>query len=173
MTPGMKFFFSRIFPFIFIAVGAGVLFFGVRGLIRAKASMNWPEVPGTVVSSRVDRQHSTNSDGRSSTTYHAEINYRYTVAGTTYHGSRVAYGDYGSSSSSHARKIVNRYPEGKKVTVRYMPEDPEECLLESGMKAQSWFMPVFGLVFFVIGCIMAVKLPGAMARQQEMAERAM
>ena len=159
MSPRMKFFFSRIFPLIFVVVGAIVLFFGVRGLIRANASVDWPTAQGKVIACSVES--SSDDDG---TTYHAEILYEFSVDGTTFNGNRVAYGDYGSSSPSHARSIVNRYPKGKSVTVCYMPEDPEECLLEPGLKAQSWFPPGFGLIFFVIGSLMLVFLPKLMRK---------
>lgn len=169
MTPGMKIFFSRIFPLIFVVVGASVAFFGIRGLVRAKTSLNWPSTQGKVVESSVERQRSSGSNG-SSTTYHAEILYEFTVDGTTFNGDRVAYGDYGSSSPSHARRIVNHYPKGKSVTVHYMPSNPEECLLEPGIKGQSFFLPGFGLIFFTVGSLMAIFLPRVM-RKQEITEQ--
>jgi len=165
MSPGMKFCFSRIFPLPFLLIGAGVGFFGFRGLIRARVSVDWPSTQGTVVASSVERHRSTGSEGRSSTTYHAEILYEFSVDGTAFNGDRVAYGDYGSSSSSHARRIVTRYPEGKSVTVYYMPENPEECLLELGLKAQSWFLFGFGTLCFVVGTFMTIYLPRAMKKQ--------
>ncbi|KKL50012.1 hypothetical protein LCGC14_2309750 [marine sediment metagenome] len=164
MSPGMRSFFSRILPLLFVVVGAGAGFFGIRGLIRARASADWPTAEGKVVASSVERHRNTGSRG-SSTTYHAEILYEFSVEGTTFNGDRVAYGDYGSGNSSHARRIVNRYPKGKSVTVYYMPDNPEECLLESGLKAQSWFLPGFGLLFFTVGSVMAVYLPRAMRKR--------
>ncbi len=169
MSPGMKFFFSRIFPLIFIVVGGSVLFVGLRGLVRAKASVDWPNTQGEIVESSVDRRRSSGSNG-SSTTYHAEILYEFSVDGTTFNGSRVAYGDYGSSNPSHARRIVNNYPEGKRVTVYYMPGNPEESLLEPGVQAKTWFVPGFGLIFFTAGSLMAAFLPKAI-RKQEITEQ--
>ena len=118
--------------------------------------MDWPGTPGKVIESSVGRRRSSGSNGGSSTTYHAEILYEFTVESTKFNGNRVAYGDYGSSNPSHARRVVNRYPKGKNVTVHYMPGNPEECLLEPGLKGQSWFLPGVGLIFFVVGSGMAV-----------------
>ena len=166
----MKFFFSRIFPLIFIVAGATTAYFGVRGLIRARASVDWPTAEGKVVESSLETHRSEDSDSDStSTTYHAEILYEFSVEGTTFNGNRVAYGDYGSSNPSHARRVVNRYPEGEDVTVYYQPGNPEEALLEPGLKAQSWFLPAFGLVFLTVGCLMAVFLPKAI-RSQDLTE---
>ena len=164
----MKFFFSRIFPLIFIVVGASVAFFGFRGLIRAKASTDWPSTQGRIVESSVESHRSSSGSNGSSTTYHAEIMYEFAVNGVTFNGDRVAYGDYGSSNPSHARSVVNRYPKNKTVTVYYMPDKPEECLLEPGVKGQSFFLPGFGLVFFIVGSFMAVSMPKAMRKKEAM-----
>ncbi|AKJ64909.1 DUF3592 domain-containing protein [Kiritimatiella glycovorans] len=170
MSPGKKFFFSRIFPLVFVVIGAGTAFLGIRGLIRAKASVDWPSTQGKVVESSVERRRSSGRKGGSSTTYHAEIMYEFTVEDTLFNGDRVAYGDYSSSSPSRARRIVNRYPKGKSVTVHYMPGNPEECLLEPGVKGQSWFLPGFGILFFTAGSLMAAFLPGTI-NKQELAEQ--
>lgn len=166
MSPGMRFFFSRIFPLIFVAVGASVAFFGIRGLIRAKASVAWPTTQGKVVSSSVEYHKGDEGGG----TYHAEVMYDFNINDTTFSGNRIAYGDYGSSNPSHAREVVNRYPTGQGVTVHYMPGNPEECLLEPGVKGQSFFLPGFGLIFFTVGTVMAAFLPRAM-RKQEITEQ--
>jgi len=160
----VKFFFSRIFPLIFITVGAGAAFFGGRELARARASADWPFIRGEVVGSSVERHHGSESKG-GGTTYHAEILYEFAVGGAVFNGNRVAYGDYGSSNPAHARRLVNRYPEGRSVVVHYMPGNPEECLLEPGLKGQAWLLPGLGLVFFAAGSLMAVFLPKAMRTQ--------
>ena len=165
MNPGMKFFFSRIFPFIFIIAGGVTAFFGIRGVIRAKESSTWPSVKGKVITSSVKSHHSSGKNG-SSTTYNANIVYKFTVDGETFNGDRVAYGDYGSSDSSHAHEIVNRYPARKKVTVHYMPDNPAECLLEAGLQTQAWFPPILGLIFFTIGTLMALFLPKAVNKMR-------
>jgi len=164
MSSGGKLFFSRIFPLIFIVIGGSVGAFGTRNLIRAKASTEWPSVQGEIIKSFVDRKESHDSDGRHSTTYHAEIQYNYSVDNSDFTGDRVAYGDYGSSDPSHAREVVSRYPTGRKVAVYYMPGKPAESLLETGIKGQSFFLPIFGLVFFSVGLFMAVKLPGTLKK---------
>ena len=157
---GANFFFARIFPLIFVAVGGTVAFFGIRGLIRAKESSAWPKTQGEIVESSVASSHSS----KGGTTYHAEIRYEYTVNGSVHSGTRVAYGDYGSSNSSHARSVVNKYPPGKKIDVSYMPSNPDESLLEPGVKTQAFFLPGFGLVFLSFGLLAAFFLPGGIKK---------
>jgi hypothetical protein len=163
----------RLFPWLFLVAGVVMLYFGVSSLNRARASVDWPSASGRIVSSSVERHHESRTRGRgSTTTYHAEVFYEFQVDGATYHGKRVAYGDYGSSSPSHARGIVNRYPEGKEVTVHYMPGNPEVCLLEPGVSLQAWILPGFGLIFLVVGSLMLVFWRKVVRQVDEFAERA-
>jgi hypothetical protein len=81
--------------------------------------------------------------------------YDFTVNAAAFNGNRVAFGDYGSSISSHAQDIVNRYPKGKAVTVYYDPKNPHVCLLEPGVKLQTWFLPGFGFIFLAISGLIA------------------
>lgn len=163
MNPRVKFFVSRIFPLIFVVIGAGVGFYGFRGLLRANASVDWPTTHGYVVRSSVEYHDSDEGDG----TYHAEILYEFKIDGVAYNGKRIAYGDYGSSNPSHARAIVNRYPVKRLVVVYYMPENPEECLLEVGIQGQTWFLPLFGIVFFTFGSIALVGIPRALDKAEQ------
>ena len=157
------FFMSYVFPHIFTLVGALCVIFGIRTLIRAKNSKTWPTVEGVIKESDVETRRSTGSgkNRTSKTTYHAVILYEFTVEGTVCNGTRVSYGDSGSSSPFAARNIVNRYPRDKKVPVYYMPGKTRECLLEPGMKFSTFVCPIVGIIFIVAGCLMAVHLPGA------------
>jgi len=159
--PALRFFFSYVFPYIFVVVGAVVAFWGGRGLLRARESVQWPVAHGVVMESSVRSSHSS----KGGTTYHAAIRYEYTVDGVVHSGDRVAYGDYGSSNSSHARGVVNKYPVGKKVEVHYMPGNPDEALLEPGLQAQAFFIPAFGVVFFLAGVMTAIFIPRAMRKK--------
>lgn len=154
MSSGMKFFYLRIFPLIFVLTGGITIFLGIRELIKADASVNWPSSPGKITESSIKRHQN-----KESITYHASILYDFTLDGTTYTGNRIAYGDYGSSNPSHARNIIDRYPKARNVIVYYMPGNPKECLLEPGLKGQSWFLPGSGLVFLTAGVLLTIFLP--------------
>ena len=64
-----------------------------------------------------------------------------------------------SNDPSHAQGIVERYPKGIAVAVRYRPSDPETAVLEPGLQGQAWFVPGFGLVFLLLGVGLVVALP--------------
>jgi len=159
MPPGLRFFFARIFPLAFFLAGFFILLFGYRDLERARESVAWPTTEGRITASSVAAQTSRNSEGRSSTTYRAEIAYDYEVAGEPLAGSRVAFGDYASSNRAHAQGIVTRYPEGAEVTVAYSPEDPSLSVLETGAGTEAWLLPGLGGVFLLAGLLLAIFLP--------------
>ena len=122
-----------------------------------------------MLESSVERQFSRDKNRRAESTYYARLVYEFSVDGTTFTGDRVAYGDLVSNDPSHAQGVVSRYPQGKPVTVYYMPGNPEECLLEPGLQGQAWLLPGLGLVFFVAGIWLAIILPKVI-RKQEIAE---
>ncbi|MDY0018241.1 MAG: DUF3592 domain-containing protein [Candidatus Delongbacteria bacterium] len=163
--PKAKFFFGRIFPLIFVAVGFGVFWKGSSDMEMAKKSETWPTVEGKILSSEVVRKTSSSSNGGSSTTYHAEVEYEYTIDGQRYFSDRVSFGQYGSSDRGHAAGIVNIYSPGETATVYYDPEDYNTAVLETGAGFGSWIMLIVGSVFGIIGIVMFWKLPAAMNKK--------
>jgi hypothetical protein len=106
----MDFFFSRIFPWPFVLAGVVALCLGCRNLQQAKASTTWPATQGIIQHSAIKYRHGDEGDR----TYHAEVAYVFELDGHLFTGERVGFGDYGSSSSAYAQRIVNTYTEGKK-----------------------------------------------------------
>ena len=144
-----------IFFAFFGLAGIALTTFGTIGIVRASESTGWPSVQGKVIKSSVERESSTRSGsartggGSRRTSYHARVAYKYTVDGADFAGDRVAYGDHGGKRK-HAQRIVNRYRKGKAVAVHYRPDDPSVCLLEPGLKAQTFLMPFMGLIALLI-----------------------
>ena len=151
MSPLMRFGFSRIFPWSFILMGAVPLGIGIRGVVLARASTDWPHTVGRVVSSTLEYD-----DER---TAYSRILYEFDLNGTRFQGDRVHYGGYRSRGDSYALNLVKQYPEGREVAVYYQPEDPEACLLEPGLRWHVWLLPGFGAVFLIIGCGLLAVVP--------------
>lgn len=165
MGPGMRIFFTIIFPWIFILVGGGILYAGVTNLRRAAASKDWPTAPGKVVVSELDRRRS----DKGSSTYSATVVYDYKVDGTDYSANRVSFGSGSSSNPASARTVLNKYKVGTAVSVHYAPKDPALAVLEPGVSTGTMLMPGIGAVFFLVGCGMAFFLPAAMRNQESAA----
>ena len=136
------------FSSIFVVVGLVIMGFGINSLSRASDGESWPSAEGVVISSEVVEGHRSRDSG---TTYSAEILYDYVVNGETLSGNSITFGEISTGNSSNARRYVNKYRAGKTVKVYYNEEDPYEAVLEPGVHASTWFIPVFGAVFALFG----------------------
>ncbi len=118
---------------ILIIVGGAFFFFvGKPAVEQGSASVEWPTAQATVVRSKVT---TSSSDG--DTMYSADVAYKYTVDGREYESNVVRFGgDFSSSESSGAHRIVNEYPEGMTIAVHYSPEEPAVATIETGTH---WF----------------------------------
>lgn len=133
------------FSLFFIAGCAFFYIFFIRPLLGILDARDWPEVPCTVISSKVESHSS--SDG---TTYSVEIVYKYTVAGKPYQSDRYDFTDFSSSGRNGKQKIVRRYPPGKKTICFVNPDDPNSAVLNRDFSP--WML--FGalpFLFIVVG----------------------
>ncbi len=166
LSPQMKWLSSRLLPIIAAIAGFFIMLWGVLSLMEAKESTDWATTPGTVLSSSV--YDSTNHDvDVKKSVYHASVIYEYYVDEKLYSGDRIAFGDYGSGDSSHAEDIVSRYLVGMDITVFYMPDSPDESVLEPGMTMQSYYVLGFGLVFFITGVLLLIYMPTLEEKQKQ------
>jgi hypothetical protein len=154
-SPATRFLLARVFPWAFVVAGGVVLFLGIGEVRKAAGSSEWPSAEGVILASTVEFQAGKKGGG----TYHARVRYAYEAEAKRLTGTRIAFGDYGSNDPSHARGIVERYPKGSAVAVRYRPSDPETAVLEPGLQGQAWFSPGLGLVFLLLGVGLVVGLP--------------
>ncbi len=141
----------------------GGMVFGLVGLVAmgilgysiwwTSKAAQWPVAEGTVMRSEVTSRRGSKG-GR---TLGASIEYQYLVGNRTYTGDRVVFGDYSSSGGGHARELVEKYPAGARVEVRYNPEDPGDAILDPTITWFVWFMCLlFGGIFGTIGAGMAL-----------------
>jgi hypothetical protein len=153
-----RFIFSRIFPLPFIIAGALLLHFGVKGVATAIESGDWPSANATVISSSLRWYSSAAAKGR--TQHVAEIHYEFFVRNNRHIGILRRT----SPDAGETNRLIERYPEAKRITVFYKPDDPWVNLLEPGLKMKAFIMPLGGLIFLVPGIFMAVFLPRLMKK---------
>jgi hypothetical protein len=144
-------------------VGAGLLLVGViwiagfgyahfRAVAKAKASESWPSATGRVVGCDVVEEESTDREGNTTTWYNPVVNYAFDVGGREYRSQRLRFGNYRSSNRKKAEAMLAPYPAGSSPTVRYNPERPDECVLETRKPGPIYLvMAIFGLLFVVAG----------------------
>lgn len=145
MTPRQALFIMPIFAIVGVLL---IVLWGIPTARNATKSEGWPSVEGSI---RLSEMITNYDDQDGSVSYSAKVLYAYSVNGTEYTGSTVAFGDYGSSDPSHAGSIVSRYPAGSKVLVYYDPGDSKTSVLEPGVSLSSFVGIIAGVVFFAIG----------------------
>ena len=144
-------------------VGVGLLLLGLlwaaafgwahlRAVNKAKAAESWPTAMGRVVSCEVIEEESSDRDGNSTTWYNPVVTYAYNAGGRELTGKRLRFGNYRSGSRKKAEAALAPYPVGGSPAVRYNPEKPEECVLETRKPGPLYLvMAVFGFLFIAFG----------------------
>lgn len=147
LSPGK----AAVFLLVIGIVGVALtMFLGIPMVMSALESKGWPSVEGTITVS----EFTTNRDrDDGSVTYGASVAYDYKVNDTSYTGSNVHFGQYGTSDPSYGRGIINRYPLGKQVRVYYDSNDPSTSVLEPGAGWSSFMVAGIGALFTLVGFI--------------------
>lgn len=145
--------FSRVLGVVFVIVGFLVTYLlGLPLIEQGKASKNWPTTKGVVLKSKVASHRSSNSN---SSTYSAEITYRYGVEGQDYECDTVWFGsDVSTSNRSLAQNTVKKYPVDKQVVVYYDLKNPAAAVLEPGVFKTTYFFYLFGWLLMGPGILM-------------------
>jgi hypothetical protein len=150
-------------------VGLFLLYLTTRTLWFAYEVGQWTETPAIIVGAKLEAHRG------KSTTWEAKATYRYTVAGATYTGTRVAIhtgsDNIGSFQRSAYAELKKYEASGAPFRCYVNPRDPAESIL---FRDPRWefilFKGAFGLVFGGVGCGM---LAGALwTRRQARAQAA-
>ena len=140
--------FQTMFLFlVFLAVGAGLSWWGWTILQNARASADWPSVEGQITRSLV--AYSTDAEGGDS--YSPEVTFVYVAVDDRSHeGRTIKFGENSYGSERKAQEIINRYPLGQTVTVFYDPENPDKAVLEPGVSNGSYIVLGIGVLFVLL-----------------------
>ena len=155
-----------------LVIGALFTAIGVHGLTLGFESRSWPSTEGQITQSKVERRKSSSGTGKKRTAfYHAIVNYKFSVDGRPYKGSRVSSADAGRGKPEHAERTVKRYPEGSSATVYYMPEAPGTCLLEPGFQVSAFVFSSIGLILLLLSGVLLVVNISKMGGERKAEER--
>jgi Protein of unknown function (DUF3592) len=144
-----------------VAVGLiliGLVWFGaltwahLRAVGKAKAAETWPTATGKVLSRDIVVEESEDREGGTTTWYNPVVTYAYNVAGRDLEGNRLRFGNCRVASRKKAEACLAPYGAGASTAVRFNPEKPEECVLETRKPGPVYLvMAVFGLLFVAMG----------------------
>lgn len=143
----------------FLVAGLGLSIYGLYTVRRGFACSSWPTVDGKVDSSSVTQKKNYNTRSKTTShTYEPSIRYSYQAAGRNLSGTRISFADHASGSEKRARRIADRYPTGKTVSVHHDPRDPTISVLETSVTF-ALFLPLLGgLIFLAVSILMVVLL---------------
>ena len=114
---------------------------------RSSIGWGWLTATGEILSSDIQKD-----SHRGTTAYRAEVSYRYEVSNREYVCNRVFFGDeVYISDSAAAWRIVRKYRPGDNVMVHYNRQEPNEAVLETGARWQSYAGLFVGLAAIAFG----------------------
>lgn len=123
---------------------------------KAAAALDWPQVTGSVLDSRVETRAARGSAARQ-WDYKAVIHYRYTLNGRQYDASRRRYPEPGySDNEAGEAAIAARYPAGQPVRVHVNPANPADSVLEAGRHWTVWAGMAMAILVAVIAIAVLV-----------------
>lgn len=154
--------FLTLFFGLFLAIGVGILGFGLHALNMSRQAEHWPTTPGTITAS--DFVVNADSEGD---TYQAKISYAYNAMGRDLVGDKIAFGYSASSGEKFHREIYEALTVNTQVAVRYDPGKPERAVLAYGVNQSIRFLLIFGGVWtmFTLGMVAMFWMTGQGAEQ--------
>lgn len=127
-------------------IGIALIIFGLHRVYRGAETEEWEETMGEITRSAMEDDTVLEIEAR----YSAIIRYSYIVNGREYSSSQIAYGlTKKEGSRSQAKKIIRKYPFGKKVKVYYNREEPSKAVLEVGSSSTDWLIVGFGVLWLL------------------------
>jgi len=145
----------------FVLVGLLTGAFFVYRIYQGVASSRWPSVPGELTSSRLKEvvYEGTDAGGGADRAgaLVVDFEYRYSVAGQTYEGSRVTYSDHVNKTVGAVRKLQERYRGKRSIQVFYKPGNPSDSVLVPGLSIFN-FTPLITSALFVLAGLFVLSL---------------
>jgi hypothetical protein len=132
--------------------GTFLVLLALRNARKGLAARSWLRVPGSIVRSFV-LVH-TDNEG---TGYVPTVEYEYNVEGNKYSGTRLRYGQTGSSNRAQAERLIRPYQEGASVEVFANADRPSEAVLVPGTSWGNVAIALAGVAFLSAGFMLALQ----------------
>jgi len=140
--------FLLFFSVALFVMGIALLAQNRSVLRRAHRSRSWPCVTGIVQGSHVEKI----AVDREYTSYTANVMYEYEVDGQMYQSCCVYFGDVaGLALPIFPRRLVRKYPAGRRVKVFFDPSNPKSSTLKPGINRHVIYQLMAGVVLIGAG----------------------
>lgn len=130
-------------------VGLVLMSFGLYLAYFSFSTALWPTTEAQIVESRVVRTSSQNA-----THYRPVIKYRYVVNGVEYNGDSIRFINFGYDDEKEARQVVERFPVGQKVELRFQSSNPKMSVLDAGLHQSDWLPASAGMALIAVAFIL-------------------
>lgn len=120
----------------FILVGLWVIFAALVEARRGFQTRFWPRTIGKITRSETKKEGTGECE-----TISPDIEYCYTLHGSTFHGKIIRRGLPSPMWMEFAEYFTSRYAVGQEVTLAYDPNDPKTSVLEPGLYKHA-FAPI-------------------------------
>lgn len=137
-----------VMGFVFSAMGIYFAYSMFGEIKDGTDSANWPEAPGTIVSSSYTSETTSGRRGRTKVIYKPALRYTFEVEGKEYASERMQFSPINSEDPQEIQALVNQLPRDTAVKVRYKPSDPSIAVLIPGIGTERY---VFFAVLIVVG----------------------
>ena len=132
---------------LFVISSVLVSLWGLRVIVMARRTLQWPSVKGIIEESKMPAR----SDEFNDLLPHIE--YSYSVDERIYRQVLKFSGDI-TPTQEFAKSYVEKYPVGASVQVYYNPANPETSTLEPGLGKGDWLILAIGLGMFFLGILL-------------------
>ena len=157
-----------MFSPVFICFSVFFTWHATFNFFNAVRSVNWPQVTGTIVNSRIDVKKRSMSSHNSSLydMYCPRVQYTYSVANVYYSNDILGYNRSESVYLSEADSWLASFPAGARVPVYYDPSYPQNACLIPGYSYNVYFFMYMGFVplFIVLSTLLILKWDGSYVR---------
>lgn len=131
--------FKKLIVIVIIAapalIATALLCIGVIQITQSILAMNWPTTEGIITGSRIVKTlNGVSKPSPVAATHYPEVEYTYSVNNHKYVSRKISFGD---AFEHDPKKVVLRYPTGRKITVFYKPGNPSISVLEPRPRLES------------------------------------
>ena len=131
-------------------IGLVITLIGFYYLFKSKESKSWDSTEGEILTSDVIKEFNNNSEGNN-LMYKPEICYSFSVNGQQFISNKIRIMfNFSTNWSTRAYRLVKKYPINSKVTVFYDANNPEDSVLEPGIKFEIIVMIIIGFLITLI-----------------------
>jgi hypothetical protein len=138
-----------------VLAGVWLLAYGMRQRRRAEESNRWSTTKGRVLSSDV-RRHAYKSKYGKNVWYTPEIEYEYSVSGTSFNSRRITFGSASFNTEQGAESFLQQLVGGDAIQVHYDPANPKNAVLVAGQAPHSLAFTFAGAALMVFPLLLAI-----------------